>query len=201
MILETIQEVLVDMRCEMSVVQRARHLQLVIFDVDGVLTDGGIYMGTGGEVLKRFSSRDGMGITLLRRAGLRTAIITGRESDIVELRAAELQVDEIWQGCQDKRVAYNKLKEKYGFSDENIGYIGDDLLDIPIMLQAGFAAAVGDAANETKQIAHMVADARGGLGAVREVAEFILKAQNKWEAVIADYYNTAGRSEAELSAQ
>jgi len=185
----------------MSAIRRAERLQLMIFDVDGVLSDGGLYIGAAGELLKRFNSKDGLGITLLRRAGVRTAIITGRQSDITAHRAAELHIDELWQGCQDKRGAYQSLKEKYQLEDEQVGYIGDDLLDLPVMLQVGFAAAVQDAAFETRKAAHFVANARGGYGAVREIAEFVLKAQGKWDAVIAAYSDIQGGQGGRDSAQ
>lgn len=175
----------------MTAFQRASRLRLVIFDVDGVLTDGGIYIGAGGELMKRFCIKDGMGITLLRRGGIKTAIITGRRSEIVQQRADELHIDVVHQGCQDKRLAYRELKKKLDLSNEEIGYAGDDLLDLPILLQAGFPVAPRDAVFEVRAAAQLVTGEKGGYGAVREIAEFILKAQNKWEGLIAGYKDTS----------
>lgn len=182
---------LVVVEYKMTAFQRASRLRLVIFDVDGVLTDGGVYIGAGGELMKRFCIKDGMGITLLRRGGIKTAIITGRRSEIVQQRAEELRIDIVRQGCQDKRLAYRELKKELSLSDEEIGYIGDDLLDLPVLLQAGFSAAPADAAAEIREAAQLVTGEKGGYGAVREISEFILKAQNKWEELIAGYKNTS----------
>ena len=116
--------------------ERAARVKLVIFDVDGVLTDGGIYVGQGGELCKPFHVRDGMGITRAHRAGLQTAIITGRASEQVTRRAAELHIGEVFQGKLDKRVAYRELKEKLSLGDDEIAYVGDDLIDLPLLLLA-----------------------------------------------------------------
>lgn len=167
--------------------ERAKRIRLVIFDVDGVLTDGGIYVGAEGELYKPFFCRDGLGITLARKNGLKTAIITGRNSPQVERRGKELQIDAVWQGCMDKRRAYGELKEKFSLRDEEIAYIGDDLIDLPILTQAGLAAAVADAVPEVRQRVHLVSGFPGGRGAVREVLEFILKAQGKWESIVEDF--------------
>ena len=167
--------------------ERARKIRLVIFDVDGVLTDGGIYVGADGELYKPFFCRDGLGITVARKSGLKTAIITGRQSAQVKRRGEELHIDAIWQGCMDKRQAYEELKAKFALKDEEIAYIGDDLIDLPIMVQVGFAAAVADAAPEVRQHAHIVSGFPGGKGAVREVLEFLLKAQGKWESIVAGF--------------
>ncbi len=163
---------------------RAKKVKLVIFDVDGVLTDGGIYTGTEGELFKPFFCRDGLGITLARTNGLKTAIITGRKSVQVEFRAKELQIDAVWQGCSDKRQAYCELKEAFSLADEEVAYIGDDLIDLPILVQVGLAAAVADAVPEVRQRAHVVSGFSGGRGAVREILEFILKSQGKWEGIM-----------------
>ena len=164
--------------------ERAKKIQLVIFDVDGVLSDGGIYTGAEGELCKRFFCRDGLGISLARKNGLKTAIITGRKSPQVEQRGRELKIDAIWQGCMDKRDAYREAKEKFGRKDEEIAYVGDDLIDLPVMVQVGLSAAVADAVPEVRKHAHLVSGFPGGRGAVREILEFILKAQGKWEAIL-----------------
>lgn len=167
--------------------ERAKHIKLVIFDVDGVMTDGGIYIGESGELYKPFYCRDGLGITLAHRAGLKTAIITGRQSKQLAFRAGELHITEVFQGHLDKRSSYRALKEKLGLGDEQIGYIGDDLVDLPILLQVGLPMAVGDAIAEVRQEALLTSGFPGGRGAIRELLEFILKAQGKWDALFRAY--------------
>ncbi|WP_295635055.1 HAD family hydrolase [uncultured Mitsuokella sp.] len=165
-------------------VERAKKVRLIIFDVDGVLTDGGIYIGPEGELFKPFFCRDGLGITLSHRAGLKTAIITGRESKQLLYRAKELHITEVFQGNLDKREAYRELKARTGLADEEIAYIGDDLVDLPIMGQVGFPAAVGDGVQEVREASAVVSAYPGGRGAVREIIEFILKAQGKWQKLL-----------------
>lgn len=162
----------------------AEKIKMVVFDVDGTLTDGKIYMGADGEIMKAFSVRDGMGITLLHKAGLKTAIITGRQSKILEKRAGELKLSGIWQGCIDKRQAYEELKEKFFLTNEEIAYVGDDLNDLPLLGQVGLSCAVGDAMPEVKEQAILIAEARGGDGAVREIIEYILQCQGKWQSLL-----------------
>ena len=169
-------------------VERAKKVKLVIFDVDGVLTDGGIYVGSEGtEVFKSFFCRDGLGITAARKAGLILAIITGRKSPHVAHRAKELHISTVRQGQMDKRKAYRELKEEFSLRDEEVAYIGDDIIDLPIMVQAGFPAAVADAVPEVRERSHMVSGFPGGRGAVREILEFILKSQGLWERVLEGY--------------
>ena len=128
------------MEFQEDALERAKRVKLIIFDVDGVLTDGGIYIGADGELFKPFFCRDGLGITLAHRAGLKTAIITGRQSEHLRYRAKELHITEVYQGNLDKREAYRDLKAKLGLADEEIAYFGDDLVDLPIMGQVGFRA-------------------------------------------------------------
>lgn len=165
----------------------ARNIKLIIFDVDGTLTDGRIYMGPSGEAMKAFSVRDGMGIALWHRAGLKSAIITGRSSDIVTRRANELKISAVYQGCIDKRVAYEALKEKYALQDEEIAYVGDDLNDLPLIMTAGLGCGVGDAMPEVRQYVKLLAEKPGGGGAVREIIEFILKQQDKWPSLVESF--------------
>lgn len=167
--------------------ERARRVKMVIFDVDGVLTDGKIVIGNGGELYKSFSAQDGLGISLLNKAGVLTAIITGRDSEIVAVRARELRIDAVYQGYRDKRGAYAELKERYGLTDEQIAYVGDDLIDLPVMTQVGLACAVGNAVGEVKSAAHFVSERNGGNGAVRSVVELILRARGEWEGIVKDY--------------
>ena len=185
-----------DQKC--GALERAKHIKLIIFDVDGVLTDGGIYIGAEGELYKPFFCRDGLGITLAHKAGIKTAIITGRNSKQVAFRAQELHISEVFQGKLDKRTAYQELKEKLGLRDEEIGYIGDDLIDLPILLQVGLPMAVNDAVAEVRQEALLTASYPGGRGAVRELIEFILKAQGKWQALMQDFYPSASPTSGEL---
>ncbi len=167
--------------------ERAKKIKLIIFDVDGVLTDGGIYIGAGGELFKAFHCHDGFGITVAHRAGLQTAILTGRESVCTSNRAKELGITAVKQGHMNKRGAYRELKAEFNLRDEEIAYVADDVLDLPVFVQVGFRAAVGDAKIEVKERAHFVAEKFGGRGAVREVLEFILKAQGKWAEIIREY--------------
>ena len=157
---------------------------MIVMDVDGTMTDGRIYIGSEGEVMKEFSAKDGMGITMLHTAGLKTAIITGRTSKIVERRAAELKIDSVWQGIKDKREAWQKIKEATGLSNKEIAYIGDDLNDLSLLMQAGLACCTADAQPEVKRVSHVISIYDGGNGAVREVAELILKTQDKWQQLV-----------------
>ncbi|MBR3624123.1 MAG: HAD-IIIA family hydrolase [Selenomonadaceae bacterium] len=171
----------------MDLKDRAKKIKVIAFDVDGVLTDGGIYTGADGEIFKPFHCRDGLGISLARNAGLKLAIITGRKSPQVAYRAKELKFDALWQGVMDKREAYKELKEKFSATDEEICYVGDDLIDLPILTQVGLATAVADAMPEVIERVHYVAKFSGGHGAARDVIECILKAQGKWEGIIEGY--------------
>ena len=160
----------------------------MLLDVDGVLTDGGIIIdGRGGET-KRFDVRDGQGITLLIRAGITVGFISGRSSNIVRHRAKELGVRIVYQGVRDKADAYNEIKEKTGFRDEQIAYLGDDIVDLPIMRRVGLAMAVRDSWLGVKPRVDYVTQAKGGRGAVREVSELLLKAQNIWQQLLKHYF-------------
>ncbi len=165
----------------------AKIIKLIIFDVDGTLTDGCIYMGPEGEAMKAFSARDGMGIALAHKGDIKSAVITGRSSRIMAKRAKELKIDALYQGCVDKRGAYEELKLKLSLRDEEIAYVGDDLNDIPLIQQAGLGCCVGDAVSEVKELALVVADYPGGKGAVREILEFILKEQGKWDSLVSTF--------------
>ena len=175
------------MKISADAFDRARQVQLIIFDVDGVLTDGGIYHGAQGELFKRFHCRDGFGMTLAHSYGLKTAIITGRTSQMTLWRSKELKIDAVMQGQMNKRDAYKKIKAQFDLSDSEICYVADDVIDLPVFVQVGFRAAVGDAAPEVIDRAHFVAQNFGGHGAVREVVEFILKAKGFWQSIIERY--------------
>lgn len=167
-----------------TAVARAARVRLMIVDVDGVLTDGRLYYGANGEVAKTFDVRDGHGIKLLRQAGIEVAILTARESRIVATRAAELGIAHVVQGASDKLAGFERLLAATLVSADNCGYIGDDWLDLPVLARAGFAATVADAADEVKAIAHWIAPQPGGRGAVRALAEFIVRAQGKFDELL-----------------
>ena len=166
---------------------RAQKIKLIIFDVDGTLSDGGIYIGANGEIFKAFNCQDGFGIVTAHKLGFKTAIITGRESAITLRRADELGITVVKQGQMDKRNAYKELKSEFNLSDNEIAYVGDDVIDLPVLVQVGFRAAVGNANIAVKERAHFVAENDGGKGAVREVLEFILKSQGKWAELVHQY--------------
>ena len=169
----------------LSATERAARVKLMIFDVDGVLTDGTLYFTGDGDAMKGFNSMDGHGLKLLEQAGVATAIITGRDSRIVEVRAREIHVTHLYQGAKDKRVAFDHLLEATGLAAEQCGYMGDDWPDLAVMLRAGFAAAPANAHPEVISRAHWVAEARGGHGAAREVIDTILRAQHRYDALLA----------------
>jgi len=165
----------------------ARKIKLVIFDVDGVLTDGGIMLDDKGSELKVFHVRDGHGIKMLIRAGISVAIITGRQSRVVDRRAKELGITEVYQKCHDKTDAYKKIKKKLSLKDEDIAFVGDDIVDLPLMKRAGLSFAVADSADEVKLHATSVTKNRGGRCAAREVTDLILKAKGLWNEIIDGY--------------
>ncbi len=167
--------------------ERFRRIKMLVMDVDGVLTDGQIFIGPGGEVFKAFNCQDGLGLAAATKAGLTTAIITGRESAMVVKRAAELSISIVRQGCKDKAAALEEIAQENKLTMEQIAYIGDDLNDLAAVHRAGLACAVANAALEVKDVAHFISTKTGGNGAVREIVELILKAQNKWENIINDY--------------
>jgi 3-deoxy-D-manno-octulosonate 8-phosphate phosphatase (KDO 8-P phosphatase) len=170
-----------------DVLVRARAVRLLILDVDGVLTDGRLLYGTGGIELKAFDARDGHGIVLFHEAGRRTAIITGRSSDVVGRRAAELGIADVVQGTRDKLASYREVLGRHGLADAQVACVGDDVNDLPLLLRAGLAVTVPGAAPEAKAAAHYVTRRAGGRGAVREVLELILKSQGLWDQMLARY--------------
>ncbi|WP_321785551.1 HAD family hydrolase [Paraburkholderia sp. J94] len=170
---------------ELDANARAARVRLMIFDVDGVLTDGGLLFTGAGDTMKGFNSLDGHGAKLLREAGIDTAIITGRKSEIVAVRAKELRITHLYQGVEDKRVAFKQLLAETGLTAEQCGYMGDDWPDLAVMLQAGFSAAPANAHTDVLARAHWVTDKTGGHGAVREVTDLILRAQGRYDALLA----------------
>jgi len=162
-------------------------IAMLVLDVDGVLTDGKMILTAEGDELKHFNCKDGAGIKFLLRAGLDAAIITGRQSRVVEARAKELGIVHVYQNAKEKMPAFSDLLEKSGLAPERVAYMGDDLPDIPVMRAAGLAACPRDAVAEVKDCADIVTEAGGGDGAVREVIERILKAQQKWDGIMSRY--------------
>ena len=166
---------------------RAARIKLVAFDIDGVMTDGGLHYPDDGGELKTFNVQDGLGLVLMRRAGFELAIVTGRTSGVVEARAADLGISHVYQGVANKRAAVEELLAKLGLNWSECAFMGDDLIDLPVMTQCGLALAPANARPVVKGYAHAVTDAAGGKGAVREAIEFILQAQGKLEAAFAPY--------------
>jgi YrbI family 3-deoxy-D-manno-octulosonate 8-phosphate phosphatase len=152
-------------------------VRLLCVDVDGVLTDAGMYYGPDGEVLKKFNTRDGMGLARVREAGVAVAIISGEDSAIVHARATKLKIDDVFSGAADKRLAIDQLCARHGLGMDEVAFIGDDLNDLPALESVGLACAVADAAEPVKAVAHYVTERRGGDGAVREVCELLIAAR------------------------
>ena len=171
--------------------QRARRVELILMDVDGVLTDGSIVLlpdSHGGvQEVKIFNVQDGVGISFARRAGLRLGVLTGRTSASVTARAQELGMEIIEQGSHNKLETYHAIRERVKLDDTVIAYMGDDYQDLPILRRAGLAIAPANAQDELKKICHVVTERSGGQGAVREALDFILKTQNKWEKITDRY--------------
>ncbi len=160
-----------------EIYQRARNIRVAAFDVDGVLTDGSLYYTDSGEELKRFNVRDGHGMRMLKDSGVTLAIITSRRSRCVEERARNLGIELLFQGAADKLAAFEELLGRCGVGAAACAYVGDDVLDLPVMRRCGLAATVPDAPASVRRRAHFVTRARGGEGAAREVCELILRAQ------------------------
>jgi len=157
--------------------EKAARIRLLIFDVDGVLTDGSLFVGDDGQEYKAFNSRDGHGIKMLQRYGVEIAIITGRTSQVVEHRMANLGITHIYQGKLDKLPAYEELREKLGISAEETAYVGDDVVDLPVMRRVGLAIAVQDAHPLVRQHSHWQTPNTGGRGAARDVCEMLMEAK------------------------
>jgi 3-deoxy-D-manno-octulosonate 8-phosphate phosphatase (KDO 8-P phosphatase) len=162
-------------------------IQLLILDVDGVLTDGGIIRDDSGQQLKRFHVRDGAGLVMWRRSNRQVAIITGKESQVVQHRAEELGITQVYQNVTDKLEVYGDLLQQLGLQDAQAAYVGDDLPDLPVMRRCGCPIAVADAVPEVRAAAQYVTAVPGGFGAVRDAIEWLCKQMNIWDQVIARY--------------
>lgn len=170
-----------------SVVEKAKKLKLLILDVDGVLTDGKLFFDNEGNEYKSFHAQDGHGIKLLRQTGVEVAVISGRKSKSVELRMKNLGIEHVYQGHENKIAAFNEIIEKIGITPKQAAHVGDDVIDLPIMIRAGLAIAVSDANFAVKQRADWCTTLPGGQGAVREVCDFIMQAQGSYDQILNAY--------------
>ncbi len=168
--------------------EKIKRIKILLLDVDGVLTDGRIILDDSGKETKSFDVKDGHGIKLILRSGIRVGFITSRRSAVVSKRAGELGIEYVYQGAINKLEAFDDIIKKNHFKEADAAFIGDDLVDIPVLKRAGFAACVSDAVDEVKEVADYIASNPGGRGAVREVCDFILKAQDKWSEVTKRYF-------------
>ena len=171
-----------------SLIKKIKAVKLLILDVDGVMTDGSIIYDDDGKEIKIFDVKDGHGIKLLMRAGIDVAIITARESQVVLHRAKNLGIDMVYQKAMDKVEAFNEILQKKQLSEKEVAYVGDELVDIPLLRKVGFAAAVKDAVEDLKMYVDFITEKNGGQGAVREICELILKTQGKWGEATEKYF-------------
>ncbi len=167
----------------MTIEERAKNIKLLILDVDGVMTDGRLIYDNFGDEFKAFDVQDGYGLALWDKAGLKSVIITAKKSKIVTRRAKICHITKVFQGARDKGAVYEKILKIFKLTDEEVCFMGDDLIDIPIMRRAGLAVAVPYSRPEIKSLAHYITKADAGRGAIREVVELILKPQNKWPQI------------------
>ncbi len=171
----------------MTLHERCRMIEMLVMDVDGVLTDGSIVYTDRGEEIKAFHVRDGSGLKLWMGLGKKTAILTGRKSAVVERRASELGIGAVIQGAEDKRTAFVELLTEHKLRENQAAYIGDDLPDVPVLRRCGLALTVADACPEARNQSHYVTRTPGGRGAVREIIELVLRAQGRWQEACARY--------------
>lgn len=171
-----------------EILEKAKRVKVLVVDIDGVMTDGRIIYSGYGDELRFFDVQDGFGITLLNKAGIKTVIVTAGKSKIVKHRARDLKVSKAYHGFMDKADAFNKLIKEFKVTPAEVCFIGDDLIDIPILKRAGFAVAVSNAIDEVKECAHHITQKPGGRGAVREICDLILKAQDKWALATSKYF-------------
>lgn len=172
----------------MNLNDRAKKIDCILVDVDGTLTDGMVTVHANSDKSRRFCIKDGFGIQLWREQGFKFGFITGDNTPATEERARMLKADYVYMDCLDKRKAIKDIMQKSGFNPEQIAFVGDDLIDIPVFKQVGLAVAVNDGVSEIDRITHYRTTSRGGHGAIREVIEFILKSKNLWDKIIKDFY-------------
>lgn len=169
---------------------RITKIRLLLLDVDGVLSDGRIVYDAHGTEIKTFDVKDGHGIKMLQKAGIEVGIISGRSSKVVNIRADELGIEILYQGITNKALPYAEIVAQRGLRDDEIAYVGDDVVDLPILRRAGFAVATADSVEDIRPYVHYVTNRSGGRGAVREVCDLILKARGDWQAVMGGYFFT-----------
>lgn len=167
--------------------EKLKKIKMLILDVDGVMTDGSIIMDSDGREMKNFNVRDGHGLVMIQRYGIQVAILTGRTSAVVEHRARDLKIKDVYQGALNKKEVFTEILKKNNLTPEMIAYLGDDIVDIPVLKRVGFSAAVADALDVVKKPVDYVTTHKGGHGAVREICEMLLMAQGFWSEVAARY--------------
>jgi 3-deoxy-D-manno-octulosonate 8-phosphate phosphatase (KDO 8-P phosphatase) len=170
-----------------NLMEKLKKIKMLILDVDGVMTDGQIIMDDDGREIKHFDVRDGHGLKIIQRFGIRVVLLTGRKSAVVSHRARDLGITDVYQGSLNKKEALEKIMKKYRLRADSIAFLGDDIVDIPVLKRVGFSAAVADALVVVKKSVHYVTRSGGGRGAVRELCELILQAQGKWPEIAAKY--------------
>ena len=170
-----------------EITARAAQIKLVVFDVDGILTDGSLYLSDDGQEIKAFFALDGHGIKMLKRSGVELAVITGRHSQLMRHRVKNLNIEHLYQGVEDKLEAFEELTQRLGFSPEQVAAMGDDVVDLPMMRRSGLSITVPGALARVKQYAHYVTQLPGGKGAAREVCELIMHAQGTLDTQLAPY--------------
>ena len=173
-----------------SIIARAKKIKVIVFDIDGVMTDGGLMIGDDGQEYKLFHAHDGLGMKMLNKTNVKMAIITGRTSNVVKIRAETNHIEHCYQGVEDKGVAFDDLIHQLDISAEEAAFMGDDVVDIPPMRKCGLAITVPTAQTPVKDYAHYVTSYQAGKGAVREVCELIMKAQNTYETVTRRYFES-----------
>jgi len=173
--------------------ERARRVKLLLVDVDGVLTDGSITYNHEGREIKSFHTRDGLGLSIIQQIGVKVGLITARQSEAVSRRAKDLQVTYVYQGRRDKIEAYKEILQAEKLEDRQVAYMGDDWLDLPLLIKVGFAATVADAVPEVRKLAHYTTRASGGRGAVREVCDLILDAKGLTDKLLKQFLSTDKR--------
>jgi 3-deoxy-D-manno-octulosonate 8-phosphate phosphatase (KDO 8-P phosphatase) len=171
----------------LSLKARARRIRLILLDVDGVLTDGRILVHADGTESKQFDIRDGTGIVLAQKAGLVVGLLSARHSGATAERARQLRIGLVRQGALDKLATFESVIAELGLAADEVAFMGDDLLDLPVLGRVGLATAPADAVSDVRAVVHWVSEARGGAGAVRELTELILKAQDRWDALVAEW--------------
>lgn len=168
--------------------QKMAGIKLLLLDVDGILTDGRIIYDNQGNELKAFDVKDGHGLKMVQRAGIKTGIITGRKSEVVKCRAQELGFDILYQGALNKLEPYLEILKEHGLTNEQVAYVGDDVVDLPVLRRVGFSATVADAVDDVLPLVDYVTKRSGGRGAVREICDMLIRANGQWDTLTSRYF-------------